>query len=132
MESIRFSEGRFLDRAPVLELFGACGLSGACERGKVMEALAGSHALVTAWDAERLVGLGNSLSDGHLVVYYPHLLVSPAYRGRGIGSAIMRRLMRRYAGLRRQVIVAEEGASDFYAKLGFERASASEPMLISI
>jgi hypothetical protein len=28
----------------------------------------GSHSVVTAWAEDRLVGLGNTLSDGHLVV----------------------------------------------------------------
>jgi GNAT superfamily N-acetyltransferase len=31
------------------------------------------------------VGLGNAISDGALVVYYPHMLVLPEYQGRGIG-----------------------------------------------
>ena len=45
----------------------------------------GSHSVVTAWVEDRLVGLGNTLSDGHLVVYYPHLLVHPD--SAGVGSA---------------------------------------------
>jgi len=57
-------------------------------------ALMASHSLVTAWDDSKLVGLGNAISDGHLVVYYPHLLVLPEYQGRGIGTRLMQMLMR--------------------------------------
>lgn len=30
-------------------------------------------------DGERRVGIGNAISEGHRVVYYPHLLVHPDY-----------------------------------------------------
>ncbi|GAL03228.1 histone acetyltransferase HPA2 and related acetyltransferases [Photobacterium aphoticum] len=34
----------------------------------------------------RLVGIGNAISDGHLVVYYPHMLVHPDVQGQGIAA----------------------------------------------
>jgi GNAT superfamily N-acetyltransferase len=50
--------------------------------------LLNSDTLITAWENKKLVGLGNAISDGHLVVYYPHLLVHPDYQGKGIGKMI--------------------------------------------
>ena len=85
---------------------------------------------VTAWDGERLIGLGNAISDGYLVVYYPHLLVLPEYQRRGIGREIMRRLMARYPDFHQHVIIADGRAVDFYRKCGFDRAGKSEPMWI--
>ena len=86
--------------------------------------------MVTAWDEARLVGLGNAISDGALVVYYPHLLVLPEYQGRGIGRELMRRLMARYRGFHQQMVVADGRAIAFYQKCGFTRAGKSEPMWI--
>jgi GNAT superfamily N-acetyltransferase len=40
---------------------------------------------VTARISGKLISIGNAISDGHLVVYYPHLLVHPDYHGKGIG-----------------------------------------------
>lgn len=38
-----------------------------------MAALRDSHSLAIARIGGNLVGLGNAISDGHLVAYYPHL-----------------------------------------------------------
>jgi GNAT superfamily N-acetyltransferase len=92
--------------------------------------LLGSHALVTAWDGVLLVGLGNAISDGHLVVYFPHLVVRPEYQGKGIGSALMGRMLSRYRGFHQQALLADGRAIDFYKKLGFRRAGTTEPLWI--
>ena len=88
------------------------------------------HALVTAWDGSKLVGIGNAISDGYLVVYYPHLLVLPDYQGRGIGTRLMQMLMARYEGFHQHMLTADGRALDFYRKCGFERAGKTEPMWI--
>ena len=92
--------------------------SSADKSDELYKALMNAHALVTAWDGDRLVGLGNALSDGHLVVYYPHLLVDPAYHGQGIGQLIVGRMQVRYGHLHMQMLTADGGAIDFYQKAG--------------
>jgi ribosomal protein S18 acetylase RimI-like enzyme len=64
------------------------------------------------------------------VVYYPHLLVLPEYQGRSIGTALMQRLMQRYAGFHMHMLTADGRAIDFYRKCGFSRAGQTEPMWI--
>ena len=66
---------------------------------------------------DRLIGLGNAISDGHLVVYYPHLLVDPEYQRKGIGSQLMKRLMAKYEGFHQHVLIADGRAIDFYRKV---------------
>jgi len=127
---IRYSESRDLPLESVLVLYRANKWSSARKPRLLHRALLASHSLVTAWDGARLVGLGNAISDGHLVVYYPHMLVLPAYQRRGIGAGIMRRLMARYRGFHQQMLVADGRALDFYRKCGFERAGRTEPMWI--
>jgi GNAT superfamily N-acetyltransferase len=96
----------------------------------LLKALIASHSLVTAWAGPRLVGLGNAISDGHLVVYYPHLLVDPEDQRRGIGMELMRRLLARYHGFHHHVLLADARAAEFYAKCGFVRAGQTAPMWI--
>ena len=85
MTAITYRDDRDLPLDPLVALYRANGWSSA-EKGEALrEAMRGSHSVVTAWAKDRLVGLGNTLSDGHLVVYYPHLLVHPDFRRRGIG-----------------------------------------------
>ncbi len=129
-DAIRYSENRDLPIEEVLALYRANEWSSAQKPELLHKALLASHSLVTAWEGGKLVGLGNAISDGHLVVYYPHLLVLPEYQGRGIGAGIMRRLANRYEGFHQHVLLADGRAVGFYRKCGFERAGKTEPMWI--
>jgi ribosomal protein S18 acetylase RimI-like enzyme len=127
---LEYSETRELPIEGVVNLYRANGWSSAEKPAQLQQALVASHSLISAWDNARLVGLGNAISDGHLVVYYPHLIVHPEYQGRGVGSEIMRRLMQRYNGFHQQMLVADGRALDFYRKCGFQRAGKTESMWI--
>lgn len=128
--AIQYSNTRELPLEGVLALYRANGWSSAREPELLRKALLAAHSLITAWDGSRLVGLGNAISDGHLVVYYPHLLVLPDYQRRGIGARLMQMLMRGYGGFHQQMLVADGRAIKFYRKCGFERARKTEPMWI--
>ena len=80
--------------------------------------------------SDTLVGIGNALSDGYLVVYYPHLLVLPDYQGRGIGKAIMELMKAKYQGFHQHMLVADRNAVGFYERCGFRRAGLTEAMWI--
>jgi GNAT superfamily N-acetyltransferase len=95
---IQYSSQRDLPIESVVALYRANDWSSAEKPELLHKALLGSHSLFSAWDGSRLVGLGNAISDGHLVVYYPHLIVMPEYQGKGIGTELMRRLIARYEG----------------------------------
>lgn len=86
--------------------------------------------MVTAWHNTRLVGLGNALSDGFLVVYYPHFLVHPDYQGKGIGKRILEKLQEKYGEFHQQILVADGQSIDFYEKCGFERVGETKSMWI--
>jgi GNAT superfamily N-acetyltransferase len=89
------------------------------------QALVNSHSLITAWDGDRLVGLANAISDGFLVVYYPHFVVHPDYQRKGIGKEMMTRLMERYEGFHQHSVIADREAVAFYEKCGFEQSVCS-------
>jgi ribosomal protein S18 acetylase RimI-like enzyme len=128
--TIDYSDTRDLPAVEVIALYRANGWSAAEKPQELLAALVGSHSLATAWDGDRLIGLGNAISDGHLVVYYPHLLVHPDYQGRGVGTRLMRMLMAKYQGYHQHMLVADGRAIEFYRKCGFERAGKTEPMWI--
>jgi GNAT superfamily N-acetyltransferase len=128
--NIELSEGRNIDKDQVLELYRKNNWSAADKPEELMKALGSSHALISAWDGDKLVGLGNSISDGYLVVYYPHLLILPEYQGKGIGLMIMQRLQAEYSGFHQQILVADGRAIDFYKKCGFAKAGNCIPLWI--
>ncbi|SDJ82098.1 Acetyltransferase (GNAT) domain-containing protein [Catalinimonas alkaloidigena] len=123
-------EDRALQPGQVLPLYRANGWSSAEKPEALMEALRHSHTVITAWDGDKLVGLGNAISDGFLVVYYPHLLVDPAYQGRGIGRQIVQRMQEKYGHFHQQMLVADANAVAFYRKCGFERAGTTQALWI--
>lgn len=119
-----------LEEAEVLALYQANQWSSADKPQQLLAALRNSHSLVTARRDGRLLGLGNAISDGHLVVYYPHMLVHPEVQGQGIGRLLMKALQARYAGFHQQMLTADGRAIAFYEGLGFSRAGQTQSMWI--
>jgi GNAT superfamily N-acetyltransferase len=131
LERIQYSDSRRdLPLDTLINLYRANAWSSAEKPELLHKALSASHSLVTAWDGEKLVGLGNALSDGFMVAYYSHLLVLPEYQGRGIGMQLMQLLLARYEGFHQHILIADGRAIDFYRKCGFTRAGKTEPMWI--
>ncbi len=127
---ITFSERRDIRIEQILPIYELNGWSSAQNPKVLHQALLNSHSLVSAWHHEKLVGIGNAISDGFLVVYYPHLLVHPDYQGQGIGKGIMEILKQRYENMHMQMLVADSAAIAFYEQCGFTRAGKTESMWI--
>lgn len=130
MPEFIYKEDRELPLDQLVVLYRANEWSSADKAELLRNALVASHSLITAWSGEQLIGLGNAISDGFLVVYYPHLLVLPEFQGQGVGGEIVRRLKEKYAKFHMHMLVADGKAIDFYKKCGFERAGKTEPMWI--
>lgn len=128
--AIIISERRDIAPSNILDLYCANKWSSAEKPEQLINALRNSHTLFSAWDDDKLVGIGNAISDGYLVVYYPHLLVHPNYQGKGIGQLIMKKMKDKYSDFHMQILTADEQAIDFYKKIGFIRAGQTEPMWI--
>ena len=130
MQSITYRQDKKLPRNQVLSLYTALRWSSAYKPALLIKALANSDTVISAWDGRQLIGLGNAISDGHLVVYYPHLLVRPDCQGQGIGREIMRRMQIKYGRFHQQSLLADPRATEFYKKCGFEKAGRCEPLWI--
>ncbi|MGF1751830.1 GNAT family N-acetyltransferase [Vibrio cionasavignyae] len=121
---------KHINEAEVVELYRANGWSSADVPERLMPALLNSDTLVTARFGEQLIGIGNAISDGYLVVYYPHMLVSPSFQGLGVGRRMMELMQSKYKDFHQQMLTADGEAVDFYTALGFERAGKTEPMWV--
>ena len=128
--TITIIDSKDINLEDIIELYRANKWSSADRPNELYKALINSHTLITAWDNEKLVGLGNAISDGYLVVYYPHLLVHPNFQGKGIGKMIVDKMQDIYGHFHMQMLTADGKAIDFYAKQGFKRAGQTEPMWI--
>ncbi|WP_456464339.1 GNAT family N-acetyltransferase [Lutibacter sp.] len=128
--TILISETRDIKIEEIIQLYKANNWSSAEKPTELYNALINSHSLITAWNKEKLIGIGNAISDGYLVVYYPHLLVHPNYQGKGIGKMIMDKMQEKYKGFHMQMLTADEKAIDFYRKVGFKKAGNTQSMWI--
>ena len=92
---------------------------------QIEKALESGLYTILAKDGEQVVGMGRLVGDGFTICYIQDLIVLPEYQGKGIGTAIMEKLIdyikdnaipNTYvtAGL-----FSAKGKESFYEKFGF-------------
>ena len=81
---------------------------------------------LAAYEGETLVGLVRAVGDGETVVLVQDLLVFPQYQRRGIGAALMRAMMERFANVRQFQLLTDdtEKTLAFYRSLGLHDLSS--------
>ena len=82
--------------------------------------LRGAEVAILAIDpaSGSVVGFVTAIGDGVLTAFVPLLEVLPAYRGRGIGRELVRRVLARLADRYSIDLVCDPGLVPFYERLG--------------
>lgn len=83
-----------------------------------------SSVVVTAVESGKVVGFATALTDNALAAYIPLVEVLPDYQGRGIGRAMIQRIMERLGEIYMIDTVCDENLVGFYEKLGMKRGIA--------
>jgi ribosomal protein S18 acetylase RimI-like enzyme len=83
-----------------------------------LRVLQGSDHVVLAKDSEQVIGYITAVTDGVLAAYIPHLEVLPAYKGQGIGSELVRRMLDKLRDLYMIDLICDTDVQPFYARLG--------------
>jgi len=101
------------------------------DAGLVAAIIRNSHCFLAVLEDNRIVAMGRAISDGVSDAYIQDVTVRPDHRGRGIGSKIVRRLVRRLTddGIGWIGLIAENDSLEFYRRLGFSVMSRSVPMV---
>ncbi len=88
--------------------------------------LCGAEVAIVAVDAAtgQVVGFVTALGDGVLAAFISLLEVLPAYRGRGIGAELMRRVLARLGDRYSIDLVCDPDLVAFYERLGGQAGSA--------
>ncbi len=119
--AIDYREGP-IDVARVAALRDACGFA-ARSAEEIAQQLVGARWVVSAWDGPNLIGMARAISDGITNAYVSSVMVAEAWRGKGIGRALMRRMMDGRPSTMRWVLHSRESSVEFYRALGFVPAS---------
>ena len=80
--------------------------------------LRGSSQVVLAVEEERIVGFVTAISDGVLAAYIPLLEVRREWRGKGVGSELVRRILAALDGCYMVDVVCDPGLVPFYERFG--------------
>jgi spermidine synthase len=93
--------------------------------------IAGSHLFMVACKGDEIVGMGRALSDRSSDAYIQDVTVKKDYRSHGIGTRIIRELIRRLRsdGIEWIGLIAERGSHGFYERIGFKEMPNALPML---
>lgn len=99
-------------------------------RELVERAIRGSTRVVGLYHGEEQVGFARSVSDGATVAYLADVYVLPAYRGRGLGLALVREIVDG-GGPPAEVrwLLHTADAQALYAKIGFTDAPPTYPLM---
>ena len=82
---------------------------------------ANSLLILAAYEEASLAGLIRVVGDGHIVVFVQDMLVRPQFQRRGIGSALLRAVLNRYANVRQIELLTDDTpeTTAFYRAIGF-------------
>jgi spermidine synthase len=91
-----------------------------------------SHCFLAVFDKGRAIGMGRAISDRVSDAYIQDVMVLDEYRGRDIGSRIIRALKRRLKadGIKWLGLIAQDNSEGFYRKLGFTPIKRARPMML--
>jgi ribosomal protein S18 acetylase RimI-like enzyme len=108
-----------LDWEELSALFEACPPMGNKRAADLRVAFGNSMFRCFVHDEGKLVAVGRALADGVYTAYIGDIAVLPAYRGLGVGKAIVAELLRLSAGHKKIILYSVPGSEAFYRRFGF-------------
>ena len=84
------------------------------------EAYKNSLCILGAFEKEKLVGAVRVVGDGISIVFVQDILVLPEYQRQGVGSALMRAILKKYASVYQVELLTDstEKSKAFYSSVG--------------
>jgi predicted N-acetyltransferase YhbS len=125
---IDYRTGNNLDLDAVIDLYRASTLGErrpVDDRERMAAMLRNANLIVTAWDANLLVGIARSLTDFSCATYLSDLAVRASHQRSGIGKELIRRTQQAGGTSARLVLLAAPAAVEYYPHIGFTQHSSA-------
>ena len=110
----------------ILRLYASVGWTAYTERLEALRRGFDSSLLtLAAYEGAELLGLIRVVGDGQTIVFVQDLLVFPEYQRKGIGSALLRAVLKRYENVRQIMLATDDTPKTkaFYRSMGFRELS---------
>ena len=120
IESLIFSFDRSLSATEFKTLADQTDWAHGRQDSDIVRSLQNCFAVLGVWDGDRIVGVARVISDGIYVAKILDVIVDGTYRGRGVGSEIMRRVLERCSHIEFVSLNCGSDQVGFYEKLGFK------------
>jgi len=120
---ITYRLGNDLDLDAVIAVYAGCSLGARrpiADRERMAAMLANANLVVSAWHANRLIGIARSVSDFVYCTYLSDLAVHDDHQRQGIGRALIQRT-RDTAPQATLILLSAPQAVAYYPHLGFTR-----------
>jgi predicted N-acetyltransferase YhbS len=112
-----------LEAADVARVFESSGINRpTADLPRIERMLAHANLIVSAWDADRLIGVGRALTDYAYCCYLSDLAVDAAYQNQGIGHEIIRRVQNAIGENVTLILLSAPSAMAYYPRVGFTLA----------
>ena len=118
---ISYRTGNDLDLDRVIDLYRASTLGQrrpVDDRNRMRKMLQNANLVITAWDADLLVGISRSLTDFSYATYLSDLAVRQSHQRQGIGKELMR-LTQQESAPATIILLAAPAAEQYYPHVGF-------------
>ena len=106
----------------ILALYSSVGWTNYTDRPEMLKNAYGhSLKIFGAYVEEKLVGIIRVVGDGYSVVFIQDLLIYPGYQRKGIGTALLRHVLKEYENVYQKHLLTDntEKTVCFYKSLGF-------------
>ena len=125
MKDIQIREMVGYDEGQVCALYESVGWSAYTrDPDSLKKGVMNSLCVLGAYEDEKLVGLIRAVGDAVTIVFIQDILVHPAYQRRGIGRALIARLLERYRNVRQIHLLTD----DIPETVGFYKAVGLTPV----
>lgn len=123
---MEINEYKGYNEAEILALYNSVGWIAYTQNPVVLrDGFANSLLVLAAYKGEQIMGLVRVVGDGQTIVFVQDILVFPIYQRRGVGTALLKAILKRYAHVRQIELVTDREAKTlaFYKSLGFQEIS---------
>jgi ribosomal protein S18 acetylase RimI-like enzyme len=127
MKNILFEESRDIGKEDLMKLYSDAGWTFYTnEIDRLKDAVDNSLYILTAKNADELVGLIRCVGDGKTIIYIQDILVLREYKRRGIGTRLVELMLKKFEDVRQIVLLTDDGedVKSFYDSIGFVEAGS--------